>query len=65
MKSEYIINNEFVGMRIDKAISEKDKELSRVAIQRMIDNENIKVNGKKVKASYKLNKDDKVTIEKE
>ena len=65
MKAEYIINNEFVGMRIDKAISEKDKELSRVAIQRMIDNENIKVNGKKVKASYKLNKDDKVTIEKE
>ena len=65
MKAEYITNNEFVGMRIDKAISEKDKELSRVAIQRMIDNENIKVNGKKVKASYKLNKDDKVTIEKE
>ena len=65
MKAEYIINNEFIGMRIDKAISEKDKELSRVAIQRMIDNENIKVNGKKVKASYKLNKEDKVTIEKE
>lgn len=65
MKAEYIINNEFIGMRIDKAISEKNKELSRVAIQRMIDNENIKVNGRKVKASYKLNKDDKVTIEKE
>ena len=65
MKLEYIIKDEFIGMRIDKAISEKDKELSRVAIQRMIDNENIKVNDKKVKTSYKLNKDDKVTIEKE
>ena len=65
MKAEYIINDEFVGLRIDKAISEKDKDLSRVAIQRMIDNENIKVNGKKVKSSYKLNKEDKVTIEKE
>ena len=65
MKIEYTINSEFVGMRIDKAVSKKNTELSRVAIQRMIENENIKVNDKKVKPSYKLNENDTVTIEQE
>ena len=40
----------------------KDKDLSRVAVQRLIDEENILVNGKKTKSSYKLNLDDIVTI---
>ncbi|MGN1299124.1 MAG: RluA family pseudouridine synthase [Candidatus Scatovivens sp.] len=65
MELEYIIKDEFIGMRIDKAISIKDENLSRVAIQRLIDNEYIKVNGEKVKSSYKLNKNDIVTIKKE
>ena len=49
-KAEYKIeSDEFVGLRLDKAISMKDKDLSRVAVQRMIDEENILVNGKKAK----------------
>lgn len=61
-KEEYKINEDLVGIRLDKAISLKDKDLSRVAAQRLIDEENILVNGKKTKSSYKLNLDDIVTI---
>ncbi len=64
-KREYIIDASLVGIRLDKAISMKDSKLSRVAIQRMIDEENILVNDKKVKTSYKLSLNDKVTIKKE
>ena len=64
-KREYIIDASLVGIRLDKAISMKDSKLSRVAIQRMIDEENILVNDKKVKTSYKLSLNDKVTIIKE
>ena len=64
-KKEYIIDNSLVGIRLDKAISEKDKNLSRVAIQRLIEEEYILVNDKKVKTSYKLALNDKVTIQKE
>lgn len=61
-KEDYRIKEDLVGIRLDKAISLKDKELSRVAVQRLIDEENILVNGKKAKSSYKLNLDDIVTI---
>ena len=61
-KEEYKINEDLVGIRLDKAISLKDKDLSRVAVQRLIDEENILVNRKKTKSSYKLNLDDIVTI---
>lgn len=65
-KAEYKIeSDEFVGLRLDKAISMKDKDLSRVAVQRMIDEENILVNGKKAKASYKIALGDIISIEKE
>ena len=64
-KKEYKINEELVNIRLDKAISMKDKELSRMTVQRLIDNENILVNNKKTKASYKLCLNDIVTIVKE
>ena len=62
MEKKLIIDDKYVGQRIDKAISTMKNDLSRVAIQRMIDNENIKVNGKKTKSSYKLNKGDELYI---
>lgn len=61
-KKEYKISEEFVGLRLDKAVSMKDSSLSRVAVQRMIDEENILVNNKIAKTSYKLKLDDVVTI---
>ena len=60
---EFIIENDFINTRLDKAISQKNENYSRVAIQRMIEEGNILVNGKKAKASYKLQLNDKITIE--
>lgn len=51
--------------RIDKAICNIDNTLTRVAIQRMIDNGKILVNGKRIKSSYKINIGDIITIEEE
>ena len=64
-KKEYKISEEFVGLRLDKAISQKDESISRASIQRMIDEGNILVNGNQTKTSYKLKIDDVVTIIKE
>ena len=65
-KTEYKIEQgELVGMRLDKAISMKDDSISRVTVQRLIDEEKILVNGKKTKASYKISLGDVVSIEKE
>lgn len=61
----YKISEELVGLRLDKAISMKDETISRAAVQRLIEEENILVNGKKTKASYKLNLNDEVSIKKE
>ena len=61
---KYIINSEFEGMRLDKSLSMIETELSRVAIQRLIEEEKILVNGKKAKISYKVNKGDEITVSK-
>ena len=62
--NEYIIDEEFNNTRIDKVVSELDKEISRVSAQRMIEDENILVNGKKVKASYKVTIGDSIIVNK-
>lgn len=64
-KKDYKIVEELVGLRLDKAVSIKDESLSRMAVQRLIEEEKILVNGKKTKPSYKLNLNDIVTIIKE
>ena len=64
-KKDYTITEEFAGIRLDKAVSQKDETISRASVQRMIDEELILVNGKKAKASYKIAVGDIVTIIKE
>ena len=59
-KKEYIISDNNQGIRIDKALSDLDSKLSRSAIQRMLEDGDITVNGKIVKASYKLSAGDTV-----
>lgn len=49
------------GKRIDAYIPSKT-EYSRAMVQKMMDNNNILVNGKKVKVSYKVQADDEITI---
>ena len=61
---EEIIVNEDSKNRIDAYLAGKT-EYSRVAIQRLIDEEKITVNGKKTKASYKVQDGDKIAIVKE
>ena len=61
---EEIIVNEDSKNRIDAYLAGKT-EYSRVAIQRLIDEEKIMVNGKKTKASYKVQIGDKISVIKE
>lgn len=53
-----------VGKRIDSYLSEVT-DLSRANIQRLIENEKILVNGKKVKVSYRTQEKDEIHIEDE
>ena len=53
-----------IGNRIDSYLAE-NTEFSRAHIQKMIENQKILVNGKKTKVSYKIQKDDKIEVEKE
>lgn len=59
---KYKINQELAGIRIDKAVSMRETDLSRATIQRLIEEEKILVNGKKIKTSYKVQINDEVTI---
>ena len=60
----YIVDEEKTNIRIDKAIGLIEDTLSRVAIQRLLDEGNILVNGKTTKASYKTKIGDEITIQK-
>ena len=62
---EYQIKEEEKNVRVDKLISNLEKNLSRTAIQRMIEEGNILVNGKKTHASYKVAQGDTITINEE
>ena len=61
---EVIIVDENDKTRIDSYLADKT-EYSRVTIQRLIDEQKITVNGKKVKSSYKVQQGDSIKIEKE
>ena len=63
MKKELIVEIE-ESKRIDAYISE-NTEYSRTAIQRLLEENKIMVNGKKEKASYKVQNGDKIEIEEE
>ena len=56
-----IIEINDIGKRIDKYLGE-NTEYTRSKIQKMIENENVLVNGKKVKASYTLKENDNVEV---
>ena len=63
MKKELIVESE-EPKRIDAYISE-NTDYSRTAVQRLIEENKITVNGKKEKASYKVQIGDKIEIEEE
>lgn len=61
----FIVNKKETNNRIDRYLTEKKDGLSRVAIQRLMEQEKILVNGKKAKPSYKIQENDQITIEEE
>lgn len=62
---EFVVKKEDINNRIDAYLSLKNEDLSRVAIQRLIEEQKILVNGKNTKASYKVQENDKITLEEE
>lgn len=62
---EFVVKKEEENNRIDRYLSEKSKDFSRVAIQRWIEEEKVLVNGKKTKPSYKVQENDKISMEEE
>ena len=62
---EYIVKKEEINNRIDAYLSQKNEDISRVAVQRLIGEEKILVNGKKIKPSYKVQENDHITLEEE
>jgi 23S rRNA pseudouridine1911/1915/1917 synthase len=57
------ISAEDAGKRLDLFLSEKIEGWSRSRLQKLIDDEDILVNGKKAKSSYKLNESDEIEVE--
>ena len=62
---KYVIDIEYSGNRIDKALIMMDSNLSRMTVQRLINDGKILVNNKSVKVSYKTKVGDEITIEEE
>ena len=62
---KYLIDSELAQMRLDKAIAQKENDLSRATIQRLMEEEKILVNGKKVKASYKTQLQEEIELKAE
>ena len=61
---EFIVEKEEEGKRIDAYLAKKE-DISREHVQRIIKEENILVNGKKTKPAYKVQKNDKISLEEE
>ena len=62
---QYKINEEQKNIRIDKIVSGLEQNISRTSIQRMIEEGNVLVNGKKVRTSYKVSENDIITVKEE
>ena len=57
-----VVNEENVGKRIDSFIPMVQEDISRSMVQKLIEDENIKINGQKTKHSYKLKLNDEIEI---
>lgn len=63
MENKVLQTEEFVGERIDKFLSCRLEEVSRSYIQKLIKEGHVSVNGKPVKANYKLGAGDEICVE--
>ena len=60
---EYIVSQEEKGKRLDAYISSANTDITRTSAQRLIEDGNILVNGKNAKVSYKIQENDKISVE--
>jgi len=63
MKKEFKINEDMINTRLDKALVLSDPSLSRTKVQSLIEDENVIVNGKYEKSSYKTKLNDIIVLE--
>ena len=61
-KEKIIVNEEFVGKRIDSVVSCINLNISRSMVQKLIEEGKIIVNGKTIKSSYKVLLNDEIEI---
>ena len=61
--TEFVVTDEYEGLRIDKLISELMDSLSRAYIKKLIDDDKVKCNGKDIKASYIVSEGDRIELE--
>ncbi len=57
-----LVEKESKGVRLDKFLSSRFPDLSRVFIQSLIEEEKVLVNNKKERASYKVNENDEIIM---
>ena len=62
MKKSYLINDDFISMRLDRWLKKSVSDIPQSLIEKNIRKGNIKINNKKEKSSYKLKKNDKVVL---
>ena len=60
---KYKIGEENVNCRIDKLIPILNKDVTRAMAQKLLDEENILVNGSKIKSSYKVKLNDEICMQ--
>lgn len=60
---EYIVSQQEKGKRLDTYIPSVDTDITRTSAQRLIEEGNILVNGKNAKVSYKIQENDKISVE--
>jgi len=62
MKNIYFIKDDFIKMRLDKWIKKNISDIPQSLIEKNIRKGNVKINNKKEKSSYKLKKNDEVSL---
>ncbi|WP_394527328.1 RluA family pseudouridine synthase [Lacrimispora sp. JR3] len=62
MKQEFTVTGEEAGIRIDRYLSEKCRDISRSYLQKLLKEESVLVNQKSVKSNYKVSSGDQIEL---
>ncbi|MDW2799527.1 RluA family pseudouridine synthase [Clostridium boliviensis] len=62
MNQEYDVQAQEAGIRIDRYLSDRNQEISRSYLQKLLKDESVLVNGKPVKSNYKVSASDKIQV---